>query len=337
VFLRAAPPSPEALAGSLNRVRETLAAEPPQWRPSGPDGQPGGLVLLALELPTVIVPDLHARMELLLSVLGWSPTPGDPMVLDLLASGRIQMVCLGDGVHAEARAARRWAAALREFQRGYRTRRHMDEEMRESLGVMQMVMELKASCPGHFHFLKGNHENIANEQGEGNFPFLKLAQEGLMVLTYMKKVYGQSILADYAAFEKQLPLLAVGRNFLASHAEPAAFFPREAVAAYRERPDVVYGLTWTDNGEAEEGSVAAMLAHYLGQEEAQGSYYFGGHRPVRGGPRLRASGHYVQIHDPDRFVVVRLAAEGGIDLERDVQELENQPLRAFGYGSEERS
>jgi hypothetical protein len=343
VFRRAGPPSPEELSDSLSRARETLASEPPDLRPPGPDGQPGGLVLLESGLPTIIVPDLHARMELLLSVLAWSAPgagadrPGDETVLQLLAAGRIQVVCLGDGVHAEARAAWRWDAAMREFRRGYRRRTYMDQEMRESLGVMQMVMDLKSSCPGHFHFLKGNHENIANQQGEGNFPFVKLAQEGLMVLTYMRKVYGERILAAYAAFEKQLPLLAVGRNFLASHAEPASFFPREAVVAYRERPDVVYGLTWTGNGEAEGGSVAAMLAHYLGQEAAEGDYYFGGHRPVRGSYRLRASGRYVQIHDPDRFVAACLPEEGGIDLERDVRELENQPLRAFGYGSEEQS
>ncbi len=40
--------------------------------------------------------------------------------MDLLAEGRLQIVCLGDGVHSEGRAARRWRAALEEFQEEYR-------------------------------------------------------------------------------------------------------------------------------------------------------------------------------------------------------------------------
>jgi hypothetical protein len=197
----------------------------------------------------------------------------------------------------------------------------MDAEMRESLGVMQMVMALKRSYPRHVHFLKGNHENITNEQGEGNYPFLKFANEGLMVRIYMEHFYGSEILEAYAGLEKRFPLLAVGSNFLASHAEPAWFIPREEVIEYRRNPQVVYALTWTDNGEAEPGSVAQMLAHYLGDGAADGAFHFGGHRPVRGGYNLRSEDRYVQIHDPDRFVVAVLQAGGPIDLDRDIREL----------------
>ena len=176
-------------------------------------------------MPTIVVPDLHARMDFFLSVLGYEAEEGSP-VIELLRSGRIQMVCLGDGVHAEGRASRRWRAALAEFQDGYRSHANMDEEMRESLGVMIMVMEVKRSFPLHFHFLKGNHENIGNESENGNRPFRKYALEGLMVLTYMQQFYGLELVSDYARFERDLPLLAVGGGFLLSHAEPARYFLR---------------------------------------------------------------------------------------------------------------
>ena len=161
--------------------------------------------------------------------------------------------------------------------------------MREGLGTMEMVMETKLAFPAHFHFLKGNHENIANEEGEGNFPFRKFALEGAMVEDYLRRFYGEETLGTWARFEKQLPLLAVGSPFLASHAEPRDFYPRDRVVGYRDDPEVVAGLTWTDNDEAEPGSVAGMLEHYLGLEAAA-ARYFGGHRPIGGAYGLRADG-----------------------------------------------
>ena len=292
------------------------------------------MLYLHPDLPTIVVPDLHARMELVLSVLA-ARDEQDLPALDRLEAGQLQILFLGDGFHAEGRAVARWQAALEEFKGGYRKHSHMDAEMRESLGVMQMVMSLKRQFPNHLHFLKGNHENIANEQGEGNFPFLKFANEGLMVRIYMEHFYGEEVLSTYAEFEKSLPLLAVGGNFLASHAEPAWFIPKQEVIEYRRTPQVVYGLTWTDNEEAEPGSVQQMLEHYLEGETAATAYHFGGHRPVRGGYNLRSDGRYVQIHDPDRYVVAVLPPGGPavrpagqqIDLDRDIRELDREAYR----------
>jgi hypothetical protein len=273
-----------------------------------------------------VVPDLHARMELVLAVLA-EKDEQDLSAADRLAAGQLQVLFLGDGFHAEGRAVARWQAALEEFKGGYRKHGNMDAEMRESLGVMEMVMTLKRHFPDHLHFLKGNHENIANEQGEGNYPFLKFANEGLMVRIYMEHFYGEEILKVYAQLEKSFPLLAVGGNFLASHAEPAWFIPKQEVLEYRRQPQVVYGLTWTDNEEAEPGSVEQMLEHYLGAEAAATAFHLGGHRPVRGSYNLRSDGRYVQIHDPDRYVVAVLPAGRGIDLDRDIRELDREAYR----------
>ena len=265
-------------------------------------------------------------MDLVLAVLAEGADSGAAAV-DRLASGELQILFLGDGFHAEGRAAARWQAALEEFKGGYRKHGHMDAEMRESLGVMEMVMTLKRSFPHHLHFLKGNHENIANEQGGGNYPFLKFANEGLMVRIYMDHFYGEKTLEVYSELEKSFPVLAVGGNFLASHAEPAWFIPREEVVEYRRMPQVVYGLTWTDNGEAEPDSVEQMLEHYLGPEAGADAFHFGGHRPVRGSYNLRSGGRYVQIHDPDRYVVAVLPAGVPIDLDRDIRELDPEAYK----------
>jgi hypothetical protein len=331
IFRREGPPETEPYQESLLETLEVMAAEPGSVRPPDSNGIPGGLVMLARDLPTIIVPDLHARMDFFLSVMGYEAEPGRK-ALELMDAGLLQIVCLGDGVHAEGRAARRWKAALQEFQDGFERHQRMDEEMRESLGVMGMVMEVKRACPTRFHFLKGNHENISNEMGGGNFPFRKFALEGLMVLTYMRQFYGDELLGAYSRFEKDLPLLASGRGFLISHAEPATFFARSQLIDYRSYPDVVSGLTWTDNDEADEGSVQQMLDHYLGPQEGERGFYFAGHRPAAGGYRLRADGRFVQIHDPDRFVIAHLPASGDIDLGRDIREIDDTSVMAEEYG-----
>ena len=321
--IRDRPGTPEdgAYLDCVLRAREVLTAEPESLRPMDTRGRPGGMVLLETGIPIIVIPDLHARMDFLRTVLE-EPDETGASALERLDAGELGIVCLGDGFHAESRAAERWQAALEEYLGGYERHAHMDEEMRESMGLMEMVMELKSAYPSSFHFLKGNHENIANEDRDGNYSFVKFAQEGPMVLAYMQRFYGEELLEQYYRFEKDLPLLAVGRNFLLSHAEPASLYPAEAVIGYRDNPDVVYGLTWTDNGEAVDGSVELMLRHYLPEEGAVAdeSYYFGGHRPVRGAYALRARGRYVQIHDPGRRVVACLPAEGAIDLNRDIRE-----------------
>ncbi len=327
IFRRSGPPEAlsygEVIAGAL----EALQTESPRIRPADDNGRPGGLVLLDPGLSTIVVPDLHARMDFFLGVLGYQAEEGS-RTLDLLEEGRLQVVCLGDGVHAEGRAAQRWQAAQAEFLDTYRTHGSMDDEMRESLGVMEMVMEVKRRYPALFHFLKGNHENITNESGGGNLPFRKFALEGIMVLSYMKQFYGPQLLGQYARMEKELPLLAVGPDFLLSHAEPATFFPPHRIIGYRTDPEVVEGLTWTDNDEAEPGSVDQMLECYLGEEAARGALYLGGHRPAAGSYKLRAGGKYVQIHDPERFVIAHLPATGGIQLERDIVRIDERSLLA---------
>src|SRR5208283_3646482 len=132
IYHRREPPEGEAYLENLLEVLEVLGTEPEAVRPADPDWRPGGLVLLDQELPTIVVPDLHARMDFFLSVLAYEAEEGTKTI-DLL----------GDGVHSEGRAARRWRKAMDEFQEEYRVHASMDQEIRESLGVMGMVMEVK--------------------------------------------------------------------------------------------------------------------------------------------------------------------------------------------------
>jgi hypothetical protein len=317
IYGKKSPPDVIPYLRKLNRVNFELINEDEELRPYDSSGLPGGIVELHRDIPTIIMPDLHARLDFFLSAMHFE-FPGGESVLALLSRGEVQVVCVGDGFHAEGRAAQRWQLAYDEFKGNYKKRKHMDEEMRESLGIMEMVMEVKIAFPRFFHFLKGNHENIANEQGGGNHPFRKYAYEGPMVTDYIRQFYGDEFFESYYEFEKNLPLFAIGRNFVISHSEPATFFEREAIVEYRDRSEVVEGLTWTANDEAEDGSVERMLTYYLDSDEHDDARYFGGHRPVRGMYQLRADGKYVQIHNPERFIIALIQPEGEIDLERDI-------------------
>jgi len=253
--------------------------------------------------------------------LGLAPTASTTVTVaigDALAAGKLQILCLGDGFHAEARAAERWSRAYEEYIGGYRERRAMDEEMRESLSLMEMVMACKIAYPERFHFLKGNHENVLDEEGGGNHSFGKFAEEGAMVAEYMERFYGPELTAGYAAFENALPLFAAGGRFLASHAEPARAFSEEELIDAPNRPEVILGLTWTDNGAADPGAVPGLLDRFLpGDPDAR---YFTGHRPVpmRKRYRERSGGRHLQIHAPDSYNVAWVMPDRPFDKDLDI-------------------
>ncbi|HSV57185.1 MAG TPA: hypothetical protein VLH39_08795, partial [Magnetospirillaceae bacterium] len=266
----------------------------------------------------VLIPDLHARVDFLVSVL-MQALPDGETVLDALGDGTLQVLCLGDGFHAEGRAAERWKQAYGEFAGGYRRRRAMDQEMRESLALMEMVLVCKAAFPRRFHFLKGNHENVLNEEGHGNHPFRKYALEGMMVTSYLERFYGRDFLERYAEFEARLPLFAAGQRFLASHAEPREPYSERALIDARLDPEVVLGLTWTDNGAGDPRSIPTLLGRLL--PGVPGARYFTGHRTVAGLYGERAGGAHLQMHNPGRFVVAWIMPDRDFNPEIDIGEI----------------
>jgi hypothetical protein len=336
---RSKPLGPEQYLVAVRSATAALSEELPEIRPTNEAGRPGGIVRLHPDLPTIIVPDLHARRGFLMALLDSLPPKGfvaalEPgnsssrempsraeasgmvRVFELLASGRLQILCLGDGFHAESRAIKRWRTAFREFTGGYRVHKAMDREMCEGLGLMEMVMLAKAAFPGHFHFLKGNHENVLNETGNGNYSFYKFVEEGAMVRAYLDHFYGPAFVQSYAAFEKSLPIFAIGQRFLASHAEPARAFTEDELTNAALLPDVIEGLTWTGNDEAWPGSVAAMLESFL--PEVQRPRYITGHRPIPGLFHERSGGLHLQLHNPDRQVVAWVRADRDMEPQGDV-------------------
>lgn len=315
-------PSGEHLIGLLNTVLTVYKEEDASYRPPARTGEPGGLLDFrgGPALPVVIVPDLHARPDFLIRLLACKLKGLD--VLNALNERKLIVICVGDGVHTELPGAdyARWLESYRFWQQGQVDCPSMREEIRLGLATMMPVMELKCAFPAHFHFLKGNHENVMNIEGLGDHSFRKYVMEGEMVRDFMQEVYGDSVLQLLRSFETSLPIVAAFDRFCVSHAEPACEFSRDEIINYHDRElqdEVILAFTWTANDAAEEGSVACIFTELTGGQP-QDALWFGGHRPVEGPYALRQDGHYVQIHNPFEMNIAYLSADRPFNLKTDI-------------------
>ncbi len=309
-------PEREAYLDLVTQTTDLLQHEPPGLRPRDDAGLSGGLLLFTEGIPTVIVPDLHGRTGFFLAVLEYPIFPGKTL-LGALADGTARLLCLGDAFHAENRARDRWELSYTEFLNENYTSPPMIEEMAENFALMEMILRCKCAFPERVHFLRGNHENVLNEEGGGNHPFSKFAEEGEMVRCFIIRRYGKFFLKTYALLEKSLPLCAIGERFIASHAEPARFYSKDELINIFLHPDAAEGLIWTDNGAAAVGSVGSMLEAYL--PAIPDALYFGGHRPVSGTFSLRAENRFVQLHNPRAQIIAIVPPDRKFNPETDLR------------------
>lgn len=299
---------------TLNKAISTLENERRYYRPSADDKSAGALLDFATEknaaLPALIVPDLHARTYFLFNILNFmlpssfvcdSESEATSItVLDALMQKKLRIVCVGDLLHSEMRGRMRWIQAYSEFACGEYEGAAMTSEMMEGLSLLCMVLELKSEFPEYFHILKGNHENILNQTGGGDFAFCKFVDEGEMVRRFMESHYGDEILYLISIFEKSLPLVAAFQECVISHGEPSRPFLKKEIINGLKNADVVQGLTWTKNDCVQNGSVLALLKKLTRRKDFCETRYIGGHRPVCENYALRQNGLYIQIHNPER-------------------------------------
>ncbi|QEN03708.1 hypothetical protein EW093_02990 [Thiospirochaeta perfilievii] len=304
----------------LNRVIEILNFEDPSIRARDTNFQPGGVIKLNRDLDTIIVPDLHARTYFIQKLLNFKIN--NKSVLELLQLSKLQIVFVGDGFHSEKRHKERWFKIESEAVNNFINHENSDLEMAESLGVMKYVINLKILFPDQIHFLKGNHENILNENGGGNFPFGKFTLEGEIVKKWVSKFLGEDFLWKYSSFEKSLPLIAIGKNFIVSHAEPKKFYSLDQLINCYNNSDVVFGLTWTRDNQSEDGSVFNMLKEYIDKDMLDNALYFTGHQTIDGLYELRAYGKLVQIHNPNRCIIAHISFDKDIDLNNDIGDID---------------
>jgi len=279
----------------LAEVNATLESEPPDRRPVDDLGRPGGLIILDPQLISLIVPDLHGRHHFLSDLLKYSYQGAS--VFERLTTDSVQIVCVGDGMHSEKRGLARWRVAHDEYQNQFEHCPAMAEEMQENLKTMALVMRLKIEFPRLFHFLKGNHENILDENQNGNHSFAKFAAEGPMTSFYVEKFFGSQFLHQYARFEKNLPLIAKCSFFVVSHARPKSRYPIQQIINYRSHPDLIEGLTWTRQQTADPGATQALLNDLIGRQPHL-RYWFCGHTAISKPFQHWPEESLFEIHNP---------------------------------------
>lgn len=276
--------------------------------------QDSGIVDLPKGVPTLIIPDIHGQRDYLVRAL--EHKIDGKKVLDRLKDGEMNLLCLGDGMHSEGRAKDRWKQAERDFLADQPSRA-MYDEMVESFGTMKMVMDLKSQLGDNFCYLRGNHDDINPEH-----TYMKYTRvgESNLVRDWVVKNYGDDLLQEWSSFEKEMPLVAKGTGFVASHAAPGSQLSKQEIQSRSERAFGV--LAWTDNTAwSENGSERQIFSDNLREVGAKETdHWLVGHRKVADANfRGQFDNQLIQINplDTDGFVVGLVGADGSYDPHRD--------------------
>ncbi len=273
------------------------------------------------DLPTLILPDLHARRELLIAVLSTQLTDGPyagRQVFDLLREELLNVVCVGDIVHSEERSHwvinddGAWSVEL------------LNQEMVRSLGAGTMIMYLKTQYPLHFHCLRGNHDDISGELAKDFRKFVGLKYEngepvfidGRPVVTgdkgesklvrewvLSREGWGQEFLETWARFESALPLLAQASYYVISHTLPLLSLTEAEIRDPQRERDISIELT--SNRGINETAIRETLANLGLQETTQ--RWFHGHSRVpseinNGKYEESLDGLIVRLNNPKQHV-----------------------------------
>jgi hypothetical protein len=249
-----------------------------------------GLVHL-LNLPTIIIPDLHARRGMLVDILS-NPIAQGPyegrQFFDLLQKGLVNVCCVGDIVHSEERSD--WVIN----DNGDWTPELLEKEMVRSLGSAAMIMYLKMQYPEHFHCLRGNHDDIAGELSKDFRKFVGLQFkdnecviiDGFPVITSGKgestivrdwiltsgDSWGQPFLDLWSQFDKALPIFATGAYYVVSHTLPQRALAENEIRDKTRPPSVTLELT-SKRGENREAIIATL--ENLGIKDSVKRWFYG--------------------------------------------------------------
>ena len=178
-------PADEAL-NLLLKIKTLMVDE--SYRPHDDRGLPGGLLQLPAPLTPIIVTDLHAQLDNLLTVLSQNA------FLDQLQDGSAVLIILGDAVHCEIDGQL--------------------HEMASSLVMMDFIFRLKLRFPRQVFYLRGNHDSFSAEMTKDGVP------QGVLWSIELAKQRGTAYLAAMRDYYDRLPYVAVSADFVACHAAP---------------------------------------------------------------------------------------------------------------------
>lgn len=171
---------------SLTGVNRILQQEP--HRPLDERGKAGGVINLPDTMTPIIVGDLHAQLNNLLTLLSQN------RFLDALEAGTAALIILGDAIHSEEIG-------------------HLDE-MDDSMLIMDFILKLKLRYPGQLFYVRGNHDSYSS----------RITKQGisqcLIWEAALRKHRGNAYVDEMGRFYDSLPYIAYSKDYIACHAAP---------------------------------------------------------------------------------------------------------------------
>mgnify|MGYP001814435548 CR=1 FL=1 len=177
---------PDQALRDLNKVNDILEKEPLREKDSR--GMPGGVVHLPKKMVPIIVGDLHAQVDNLLTLLTQN------RFLEQMSEGKATMVILGDAVHSEMDGSM--------------------EEMETSLLIMDLILRLKLWYPQQVFYVRGNHDSFDEDIGKDGIP------QGLLWAKALRDTRGEAYKKAMDRFYELLPFVALSKTYVACHAAP---------------------------------------------------------------------------------------------------------------------
>ena len=197
---------------TLMQVNELLRHESGRQKDSL--GNPGCLLELPGHITPIIIGDLHAQLDNLLTILS------ENAFMDSLEKGTAALIFLGDAVHPEEPGRL--------------------EEMDSSLLIMDLIFSLKVQYPQQVFFIVGNHDSFQQELMKQGIP------QGLLWKKHVIASRGEAYKDQLELFYQQSPLLALSPDFIACHAGPARRrISRQILVEAHQFPDIVHDMTWS--------------------------------------------------------------------------------------------
>lgn len=175
----------EAMA-LIEQVIEITAED--AFRPRDDRGLPGGLLQLPEAITPILVADLHARVDNLLTVLSQNA------FLDGLEDGSACLIIIGDAVHSELDGEM--------------------EAMETSMLIMDLIFRLKRRFPTRVFFLRGNHDAFCEDIAKDGIP------QGLLWAKALVETRGKAYLQAMERYYQLMPYVACSQRFVTCHAAP---------------------------------------------------------------------------------------------------------------------
>ena len=196
---------------TLIQVNELLRHETSRQKDSL--GNPGCLLELPDHITPVIIGDLHAQLDNLLTILS------ENAFMDSLENGTAALILLGDAVHSEQPGRL--------------------EEMESSLLIMDLIFKLKIKYPEQVFFIVGNHDSFQQELMKKGIP------QGMLWKKHVIATRGEAYKDQLELFYQQSPLLVLSADFIACHAGPTRRkVSRQILVDAHQFPDIVHDMTW---------------------------------------------------------------------------------------------